>query len=315
MPPMSSMGGACLQQCWKKCTPICIQHRCCLPGMNYQMPVAPPPPMYQPPPPPPPPPPMVMYAPPPPPPPMPMAYPQIQMCQPSCAPACCMSPPAPVFLVTPPRPKPVPPRPVPPSPNPACNPSCAPQCCMPMSYSYPAPYPAPYPSPQNLCGGYPGYPGYPCSTSNPGTASPATQTSPKPVVTKPKKACSPICIKFCLSVCPQDCCNAKVTGVQVVKPSASTAVSPTPTVCPANCGQICATQCPQVSVNTLLMAKRFFGRVSTVLVFICFDCDLFLEQLGGKNKISCKILSTRFLLLGIFFFSLFLFFAFSFSSV
>lgn len=253
MPPMSPMGGACLQQCWKKCTPICIQHRCCLPGMsNPGMPLPPPPPVYPPPPPlpPPPPPPMVFY-PPPPPPPMPISYPQMQTCQPSCAPACCMSPPAPAVPVPAPapapQPKPAPPRPVAPRPSPACNPACAPQCCMPMSYSYPAPYPMPYPAPQapsymtipsysqNLCGGYPGYPGYPC-----GTGSPAT--TPKPIATTPKKACAPMCLKFCLTVCPQECCSANITGVQVV-------ATPTPSSCPANCAKVCATPCPQVRMN------------------------------------------------------------------
>ena len=253
MPPMSPMGGACLQQCWKKCTPICIQHRCCLPGMsNPGMPLPPPPPVYPPPPPlpPPPPPPMVFY-PPPPPPPMPISYPQMQTCQPSCAPACCMSPPAPAVPVPAPapapQPKPAPPRPVAPRPSPACNPACAPQCCMPMSYSYPAPYPMPYPAPQapsymtipsysqNLCGGYPGYPGYPC-----GTGSPAT--TPKPIATTSKKACAPMCLKFCLTVCPQECCSANITGVQVV-------ATPTPSSCPANCAKVCATPCPQVRMN------------------------------------------------------------------
>ena len=253
MPPMSPMGGACLQQCWKKCTPICIQHRCCLPGMsNPGMPLPPPPPVYPPPPPlpPPPPPPMVFY-PPPPPPLMPISYPQMQTCQPSCAPACCMSPPAPAVPVPAPapapQPKPAPPRPVAPRPSPACNPACAPQCCMPMSYSYPAPYPMPYPAPQapsymtipsysqNLCGGYPGYPGYPC-----GTGSPAT--TPKPIATTPKKACAPMCLKFCLTVCPQECCSANITGVQVV-------ATPTPSSCPANCAKVCATPCPQVRMN------------------------------------------------------------------
>lgn len=253
MPPMSPMGGACLQQCWKKCTPICIQHRCCLPGMsNPEMPLPPPPPVYPPPPPlpPPPPPPMVFY-PPPPPPPMPISYPQMQTCQPSCAPACCMSPPAPAVPVPAPapapQPKPAPPRPVAPRPSPACNPACAPQCCMPMSYSYPAPYPMPYPAPQapsymtipsysqNLCGGYPGYPGYPC-----GTGSPAT--TPKPIATTSKKACAPMCLKFCLTVCPQECCSANITGVQVV-------ATPTPSSCPANCAKVCATPCPQVRMN------------------------------------------------------------------
>lgn len=253
MPPMSPMGGACLQQCWKKCTPICIQHRCCLPGMsNPGMPLPPPPPVYPPPPPlpPPPPPPMVFY-PPPPPPPMPISYPQMQTCQPSCAPACCMSPPAPAVPVPAPapapQPKPAPPRPVAPRPSPACNPACAPQCCMPMSYSYPAPYPMPYPAPQapsymtipsysqNLCGGYPGYPGYPC-----GTGSPAT--TPKPIATTPKKSCAPMCLKFCLTVCPQECCSANITGVQVV-------ATPTPSSCPANCAKVCATPCPQVRMN------------------------------------------------------------------
>lgn len=268
MPPMSPMGGACLQQCWKKCTPICIQHRCCLPGMsNPGMPLPPPPPPVYPPPPPlppPPPPPMVFY-PPPPPPPTPISYPQMQTCQPSCAPACCMSPPAPAVPAPAPapapQPKPAPPRPVPPRPSPACNPACAPQCCTPMSSSYPAPYPAPYPMPypapqapsymtipsysQNLCGGYSGYPGYPC-----GTGSPATTA--KPIATKPKKACAPMCLKFCLTVCPQECCSANITGVQVVKPSATTSgvvATPTPSSCPANCAKVCATPCPQVRMN------------------------------------------------------------------
>lgn len=268
MPPMSPMGGACLQQCWKKCTPICIQHRCCLPGMsNPGMPLPPPPPpppVYPPPPPipPPPPPPMVFY-PPPPPPPMPISYPQMQTCQPSCAPACCMSASAPAVPAPAPapQPKPAPPRPVPPRPSPACNPACAPQCCTPMSSSYPAPYPAPYPMPypapqapsymtipsysQNLCGGYSGYPGYPC-----GTGSPATTA--KPIATKPKKACAPMCLKFCLTVCPQECCSANITGVQVVKPSAITSgavATPTPSSCPANCAKVCATPCPQVRMN------------------------------------------------------------------
>lgn len=262
---MSPMGGACLQQCWKKCTPICIQHRCCLPGMgNPGMPLPPPPPVYPPPPPPPPlpPPPMVFY-PPPPPPPMPISYPQMQTCQPSCSPACCMSPPAPVVPAPAPPPKPAPPRPVAPRPSPACNPACAPQCCMPMSYSYPAPYPAPYPMPypapqapsymaipsnsQNLCGGYPGYPGYPCGTGSPGSPGPATTA--KPIATTPKKACAPMCLKFCLTVCPQECCSANITGVQVVKPSATTSgavATPTPSSCPANCANVCATPCPQV---------------------------------------------------------------------
>lgn len=266
MPPMSPMGGACLQQCWKKCTPICIQHRCCLPGMsNPGMPLPPPPPPVYPPPPPippPPPPPMVFY-PPPPPPPMPISYPQMQTCQPSCAPACCMSAPAPAVPAPAPapQPKPAPPRPVPPRPSPACNPACAPQCCTPISSSYPAPYPAPYPMPypapqapsymtipsysQNLCGGYSGYPGYPC-----GTGSPATTT--KPIATKPKKACAPMCLKFCLTVCPQECCSANITGVQVVKPSTITSgavATPTPSSCPANCAKVCATPCPQVRMN------------------------------------------------------------------
>lgn len=110
------------------------------------------------------------------------------------------------------------------------------------------PYPAPSPpvitmgSPVQSGCSYPGYSGYPC-VSSPGTVAPVV--TPKPAT--PKKLCKPICLKFCLTVCPQDCCSAKVTGVQVVKPSTSVTAVATPSTssCPASCAQICATPCPQ----------------------------------------------------------------------
>lgn len=220
-----------------------------------------------------------------------------------------MSPPAPAVPAPAPPPKPAPPRPVAPRPSPACNPACAPQCCMPMSYSYPAPYPAPYPMPypapqapsymaipsngQNLCGGYPGYPGYPCGTGSPGSPSPATTA--KPIATTPKKACAPMCLKFCLTVCPQECCSANITGVQVVKPSATTSgavATPTPSSCPANCANVCATPCPQVRMILYIdaLSPKVQIQFSTMISIYTFPGGLFLRELIKDQDISPSVI-------------------------